>query len=133
MKTTDRRPDRASLLAPGRRSSSGRVMTATYAWIIDQDHLTEPGAEPGSLAENAATVTGPGNAPGELLAKLAAGEGRPFRLFDDDDELYYDGRIISTEGAGSEDDFGPLDDFGLPNAGCTYIQYKNAQGKWETL
>lgn len=28
--------------------------------------------------------------------------------------------------------FEPLDDFGTPNAGCTYIQYLQG-GKWSTL
>lgn len=109
------------------------IAAATYAWVIDKDHLAEEGAEPGSLAGNAATVIGPGAAPDELLAKLAAGEGRGFCLFDDDGELYYEGRIVSSEGEGSEDDFGPLDDFGMPNAGCTSIEYQNAEGKWKTL
>lgn len=109
------------------------IKAATYAWVVDKDHLADEGEEPGTLAGNAATITGPGGAPAGLLAKLAAGEGRRFRLYDDDGELYYDGRIISIEGAGSEDDFGPLDDFGMGNAGCTSIQYKNDQGKWETL
>lgn len=109
------------------------IEAATYAWVIDVDHLADEGAEPGSWVDNAATVTGPSTAPDELLAKLAAGEGEQFKMFDDDYELYYTGRLVSTEGADSEDGFGPLDDFGLGNAGCTSIQYKNAQGKWETL
>ena len=107
-------------------------MTATYAWIIDKDHLADEDAAPGSLADNAATITGPSTAPDELLAKLAAGEGDQFRMFDDDGELNYTGRLISTEGSDSEDGFGPLDDFGPPNAGATYIRYLTG-GKWVTL
>jgi hypothetical protein len=106
-------------------------VTATYAWVIDVDHLADEGAEPGSLAGNAATVTGPGDAPAGLLAKLAAGEGHKFRLYDDDGELYYSGRLAGdreSEDAG----FGSLDDFGMPNAGATEIKYL-IDGKWVTL
>lgn len=56
------------------------------------------------------------------------------RMLDDDGEVYYHGRFITATGEyGSEDDFGPLEDFGGPNAGCTEIQYKNAARQWETL
>jgi hypothetical protein len=106
-------------------------MTSTYAWIITKDHLAEPGAGPGSLAENAATVAGPRDAPEEMLARLRAGDGEPFRLYDDDEELYYDGLFLGD--SESEDGFGPLDDFGTPNAGATEIRYRRAGGKWETL
>jgi hypothetical protein len=107
-------------------------MTGTYAWVIDTDHAADEGAEPGSMADNAVTITGPRTAPDELLAKLAAGEGDQFRLFDGDDELNYTGRFIGGDGPDSEDALGPLDDFGAGNAGCTYIQYK-VGGKWKTL
>lgn len=40
----------------------------------------------------------------------------PFRMFDDDKNLYYEG-VINDESSGLE----PLDDFGAPNAGCTMI------------
>ncbi len=101
-----------------------------YAWLITEDHVAEPGAKPGTNM-NAVGMTGPRAAPTELLAQLAVGEGRPFRMFDDDDGLTYVGRIIADPG--SQDDFGPLDDYGTPNAGCTYIEYQNAAGVWEQL
>ena len=40
-----------------------------------------------------------------------------FRMYDDDGILYYEG--IST----NDSSFGPLDDYGMPNAGCTEIRY----------
>jgi hypothetical protein len=50
----------------------------------------------------------------------------PFRLYDDDDELYY-------EGLGSNSSsFQPLDLFGMPNDGCTRLDYFE-NDKWETL
>jgi hypothetical protein len=104
---------------------------ADYAWVIDTDHLADHGGEPGTLAGNAATITGPRDAPEGLLAQLAAGGGHKFRLKDDDGELYYSGRLAGDRE--SEDGFGPLDDFGLPNAGCTEILYLTGEGKWETL
>jgi len=58
---------------------------------------------------------------------INSGKGEKFRMFDDDMNLYYEGRIT-----GGYDGFEPLDDFGQPNAGCTSIEYlKN--GKWEQL
>ena len=45
-----------------------------------------------------------------------------FSLYDDDEVLYYKGVIV-----GDYDGFEPLDDFGMPNAGCTGIKY---EGEW---
>ena len=56
--------------------------------------------------------------------------GRPFRLLDGDDEVYFLGEMYSID-PGSETDFAPLDDFGA-GFGCTSIQYKGETG-WETL
>lgn len=53
----------------------------------------------------------------------------PFRLLDDDGELYYEGRSDDND---SERAFAPLDDFGMPDSGCTDIQYIR-NGKWESL
>ncbi len=50
-----------------------------------------------------------------------------FRLRDDDGIIYYYG-FCSEDG-----DFSPLDDFGMPNAGATEIQYKSPTGDYETL
>lgn len=47
-----------------------------------------------------------------------------FRMYDDDDNLYYEG--VST----SNSSFDPLDDYGMPNAGCTYLRYWCAH--WDT-
>lgn len=48
-----------------------------------------------------------------------------FRMFDDDGNLYY-------EGVASGKDLEPLYDYGMPNAGCTYIQFFE-DGKWVTV
>ncbi|CVK21561.1 hypothetical protein [Sporomusa sphaeroides] len=51
-----------------------------------------------------------------------------FRMLDDDGEIYYYG--LSS----SDSSFAPLDSFGMPNAGCTMIEYYNVKTKkWEIL
>ena len=88
-----------------------------YAWIIDVDHLTD------DPSNDSFRVTGPGRAPVEMLTRLDRGQGRKFRMLDDDGIVYYSGRIITDIPAGTETDFGPLWDFGTPNAGAVDIQY----------
>lgn len=113
----------------------------TYAWIIDKDHTANEGDEPGTNM-NAVGIMGPRDAPDEYLEWLKAGTSDlpvaggvgltvlHFRMYDDDGELYYTGRYISNDG---EPEFGPLDDYGAPNAGATHIEFKNAKGEWEEL
>ena len=52
--------------------------------------------------------------------------GCKFRMLDDDGMVYYVGYSNDSSS------FQPLDDFGMPNAGCTDIQYLE-NGKWESL
>lgn len=101
---------------------------APYGWIIVKDY-TEDDQE---LDDSG--LTGPRFIDPEIGARLTRGEGRKFRMYDDDGELYYEGRIITNDDGGSEIDFCPLDDFGMPNSGCTRIDYLGSDGKtWETL
>jgi len=95
---------------------------ATYAWVIDEDCLEGDVSRVG--------VTGPRNAPDSPLAELAAGGGHPFRMLDDDGNVCYRGRLAGDPT--SEDGFGPLDDLGEPDAGCTAIEYLEA-GQWVQL
>jgi hypothetical protein len=99
---------------------------STYAWVITRDHLAELGDY--SVPKRVG-VSGPRDATDAQLA-LAA-KGRAWRVLDDDGEIYYSGRIWAAE-PGSDDDFGPLDDFGAPDAGATEIQYRSGN-RWETL
>ncbi|HEY9550589.1 MAG TPA: hypothetical protein VIR45_13920 [Kiloniellaceae bacterium] len=101
-----------------------------YGWIIDKDHIADGEAEPGTLL-NAVGLVGPRDIAHEIETRLKAGEGEPFRLYDDDGELYYEGRIIGDHTGW--DGFTPLDDFGRPNAGCSDIHYRHPQGAWEAL
>lgn len=106
-------------------------MTAAYGWAIDTDHLETGAGDAGRM--------GPRDIPDGIRSELDDGQGRTFRIYDDDGEHYYTGRIVA-EGIGSDGDpvgaddgaFGPLWDFGEPNAGATEIRYQVA-GRWETL
>lgn len=115
----------------------------SYGWMIDKDHY---GEGPEGTNQNAVGIMGPRDMTDAIVTRLKAGEGQSFRMGDDDNDLYYEGRFFDedydtqdlrhlplsrvdvTEAA-----FAPLDDFGRPNAGCTSIQYKNESGEWETI
>ena len=98
--------------------------SSTYAWIITRDHLWP--MEGLDIPSRVGTCGPSGATPEQARTK-----GRAWRVRDDDGEVYYSGRIWAAE-RGSEDDFGPLDDFGGPDAGAVEIQYREA-GKWVTL
>jgi len=83
---------------------------SNYRWIILVDHLAEPGSKAGTN-DNAVGLMGPHN------CNLDIRTIHPFRMRDDDRVLYY-------EGLSSRVGFEPLDDFGMPNAGCTIIEFE---------
>lgn len=83
-----------------------------YNWVITADHIET----------DAVGTTGP------MGHDINTENEAEFRMFDDDGVLYYEGKIW-----GDHDGFEPLDDFGMPNAGCTDIQYKNKSGFFESL
>lgn len=107
----------------------------SYAWIIDIDHNPDPGFAEGTNC-NAKGLTGPRDAP-DLLIDILEGNAPPqdiaahaadcktftFNMYDDDGELYYSGRMITDEGDTEEACYGPLGDFGMPNAGAVSIRY----------
>lgn len=59
-----------------------------------------------------------------------AGTGAHFKLYDDDGNCYYTGKFYGD--ADSEDAFQPLE-WAAYDAGCTYIKYRQSDGKYETL
>lgn len=103
-----------------------------YAWIIDTDHLAE-----GPDDHSDAGRTGPSRAHPEHR-KYLSGYGQVplpvdaqvyrFEMRDDDGELYYTGRLLTTEGETERAIFGPLHDYGMPGAGCTTIRYPGRKG-----
>jgi hypothetical protein len=90
-------------------------------WEVTKDHIA--GAE-GEVRD--VTVQSP-----DFDDAKADSLIHPFRMFDDDGNLYYEGK---SDDADSERAFDPLDDYGTPNAGCTSIKYWNgSRSKWELL
>lgn len=79
-----------------------------YGFVITRDHLDERGM----------CVHGPANS--SLTSEEIIAHGKPFRMLDDDRNLVYSGMYCGPD---DETLFSPLDDFGMPDAGCTVIQY----------
>jgi hypothetical protein len=104
-------------------------LAPAYAWLITRDVLHDNG----EIEDNEAGVAGPAGMSPDQLRALEAGKGTPFRMYDDDGELLYEGRLLTMQhGDEGNYDLSPLDDFGMPNAGCTRIDvYRN--GKWEIV
>lgn len=110
------------------------ITDTPYAWRITKSMDDEP---------EAVGVTGPRNAPEDLCALLdqdkpVKGRTFAFKLFDDDGEWYYSGRLALPEGvtpwtADEVAAFGPLTDWGAPNAGATELRYRTPAGAWETM
>lgn len=122
-----------------------------YGWIVDEDHLSGPKAEHPDETLDGTGVMGPQDIEEDLQARLKAGEGVKFRLLDDDGDLYYTGRLVRREGedfelreypdykyplvacTGEEHEwFGPLWDYGTPNAGAVTILLQK-DNKWGLL
>jgi hypothetical protein len=88
-------------------------------WIITKDHCKteyDPRDQTGTQSVN-------------FDEAKAASLVHRFRMYDDDDVLCYEGLANTNDSAAA---FGPLDDFGTPNAGCTSIFYLLGE-KWEML
>lgn len=93
---------------------------SAYHWVITRDflHLGDAG------------VFGPSGAKLTAEAIKEHPEAQPFQLRDDDGTPVYEGVYVGPQ---DETLFAPLDDFGLPNAGCTEILYRDEAGNWEAL
>jgi hypothetical protein len=107
-------------------------------WIIDKDHIADPQEEEGTYL-NAVGLIGPRDISDDDEAALKAGAGVKFRLYDDDGELYYEGRSIDPGPEYSapahrpiEWEFEPLDDFGRPNAGAVDVRHL-VDGVWTSI
>lgn len=116
-------------------------MTSSYGWLITHDSIADSDYEAPSN-NNARGMYGPHDIGPDQHATLerVAKAGfkhyygksvRRFQIRDDDGELYYTGLYIGPD---DEDMFGPLEDFGTPNAGATEILYFNREtGEYEAL
>lgn len=99
---------------------------SNYAWKITKDHLAE------SDDESSVGVSGPGDAPDELLAALdVPGNRYIFRMYDDDGILYYTGYGTATADTLGDEDFcyGPLSDYGAAS-GCVDIRWQGHK-EWD--
>lgn len=116
------------------------------AWIITKDKIADAEDKEhypdGGSNLYAVNLVGPGSASDNDKTRLLAGEGRKFRLKDDDGEIYYYGRQLLESDCtedyesgmfGQDSDLAPLTDFGAPNAGCTQIEIYNDKKEWEGL
>jgi hypothetical protein len=83
-------------------------MLSEYRWKITKDRI-DNGESVG--------IEGPRN----LDSKVKDNPTR-FSLYDDDKNCYYEGMLY-----GDYSGFEPLDDFGMPNAGCTLVK---VDGGW---
>ena len=87
------------------------------AWRIDRDYISErPDTDVGTRSRSWPTEFGAGYP----LALIR------FRMIDGDGEIYYGGRCTPAT------EFEPLDNFGMPNAGCTSIEFK-VGADWKVL
>ena len=125
-----------ALLAPTAEPSD-------YAWAIVVDHLFNEAGDPEgarkSIVDDESGTYGPSRAPDDLVAALerrSTEEGRQvleasgirtavFKMHDDDGELYYTGVLAYRVTVEGEEHVvaAPLADFGMPNAGCTTVEY----------
>ena len=95
-------------------------MASIYNWIITNDYI-ENGLENGTM--------GPGPGYAQKAKQICYPDNMAlFKMFDDDGKLYYAGKIW-----GDYDGFEPLDDFGMPSAGCTEIQLRGSDGIFRTV
>lgn len=78
-------------------------------WVITQDHISDGEANGVYNGDPAIALDNP-----KSMSK--------FEMYDDDGVLYYNGEIY-----GEYDGFEPLDNYGMPNAGCTGIKI---DGEW---
>ena len=92
-----------------------------FGWVITKDHINDGESEGYGRTMGA-------REPGPIRDHITK-NGQAFRLFDDDGELYYEGRFLMGE---NHTGFEPLD-WAMNNAGCTEIKFYEHQKGWRTL
>lgn len=101
-------------------------------WTITKDHIADADAPEGTN-RNAVGIIGPRGAKLTREQILNHPQAKKFRMLDDDGNVYYEGSIAVTDDDGDEAEYGPLSDFGAPNAGATSIEYQKPDGTWEVI
>lgn len=98
-----------------------------YGWIIEW-------ANPEVFDDDLDVGVMGGNMTRSVQKSLKNGSGIQFQMRDDDGIEYYRGRLyIETDSVWADYLFSPLDNYGMPNAGCTSIEYLDTDGTWEVL
>jgi hypothetical protein len=108
-------------------------------WIITRDLLHEQ--DPETHERSNVGRCGPGNIWRITLDALRQGKGLRWRMLDDDGEVCYEGLLLDTRSymtipfsRKTERSHRPLDDFGMPDSGCTSIEYLEEDGvAWTAL
>lgn len=98
---------------------------AGYCWTITNDFIADSHARSGTNG-NAIGLVGPRSATMTEEEICRHPDRKRFRMLDDDGEVYYTGYLVGGDG------FEPLDDFGMPNAGATTIEYWEGD-EWRPL
>jgi hypothetical protein len=89
-----------------------------YTWQLTRDLYQEKSEALGFKCEKSCEgVCGPRNCDVSLIKNNV--NPAPFALYDDDDNCMAEGMLY-----GEYDGLEPLDDYGSPNWGCTYIKVK---------
>lgn len=103
--------------------------TARYGWLCITDHTVEQG-HPGHRAG----TRGPSDIDGELLSRLAGGEGSLWRTLDGDDNPVHEGRYLELPDAPAKAVMAPLDELSGPDEGATTIQVRpNMTQTWKEV
>lgn len=104
---------------------------AITSWVITVDHIAIDGAPPGTNS-NAVGITGPYNSSLETADEIRNHPDRVhFKMYDDDNNLCYSGYYVIGD---DENWFAPLDHYGMPNAGCSYMRIRDKEtGKYEPV
>jgi hypothetical protein len=108
-----------------------------YAWLITETWTSDDENEDRRVPDvkfDRNGQTGPGEAPQELLDRLAAGDGRQWRTLMDE-EVVHVGRYLHLDDGDDlgGDAFGPLEDWSKGDVGADEIQYLGPDGEWKSL
>lgn len=98
-------------------------MAGKFGWVVDKEYdfgESKVGIDTEVMGPRNATATKE-----EIVA-----QGIHFKMYDDDGNLYYSGYVLADD---DHNEFMPLDHYGAPNAGCTYMKLRNKDGTYSHL